>query len=142
MAVNIPWICKRVLEDDVSHETEGSETITQSPLASSTHSNIDAGFGVKKGWVNCDNLRQEKQRIQRSPLQRQHHDSKKAYSDSRFKYHRYKDSRFKESQNDALECPLTNTLTFSLTNGLQYWGVVESHEKYESRRELETLWAL
>ena len=142
MAVNIPWICKRVLENDVSHETEGSATITMSPRASSTHSNIDAGFGVKKGWVNCDVLWQEKQRIQRSPLQRQHHDSKKAYSDSRFKYHRFKDSRFKESRKDALGCPLTNALTFSLTNGLQYRGVVESHEKDESRRELEALRAL
>ena len=89
MAVNIPWICKRVLEDDVSHETEGSARITQSPRASSTHSNIDAGFGVKKGWVNCDNLWQEKQRVQRSPLQRQHHNSKTASQ--------FKESLFRQS---------------------------------------------
>ena len=134
MAVNIPWICKRVLENDVSHETEGSATITMSPRASSTHSIIDAGFGVKKGWVNCDDLWQADQRT--ASL------FKEAYSDSRFKYHRFKDSRFKESQKDAFGCPLTNALTFSLTNGLQYRGVVESHEKDESRRELEALWAL
>ena len=134
MAVNVPWISKRVLENDVSHETEGSATITMPPRVSSTHSNIDAGFGVKKGWVNCDDLWQADQRT--ASL------FKEAYSDSRFKYHQFKDSRFKESQKDALGCPLTNALTFSLTNGLQYRGVVESHEKDESRRELETLWAL
>ena len=138
MAVNIPWICKRVLEDDVSHETEGSARITHSPRASSTHSNIDAGFGVKKGWVRCDDLWLKNNRfknchfkdsitIQRKPIQT---------VDSNTISSKTVDSK------KALGCPLTNALTFSLTNGLQYRGVVESHEKDESRRELEALQAL